>query len=361
MGISGKLNHLILLTTVLTTLFVATVTADWDSNLVSDLLNLQSQSKSGIIRLNDQLVSRFLTSTKTPRPYSILMFFDAQQLHDKSELHLKEIRTEFSLVASSFIANNAAVADGDGDDSDSDGDNSDSRGKLFFCDIEFKESQSTFALFGVNALPHIRLIGPDAVSLKDDSIQMEQSDIARMAESMAEFIESRTKLTVGPIQRPPFLSKKQLGLIAVITLIWLPFVAKKIFAGETLLHDRKIWLLGAVFIYFFSVSGAMHNIIRKMPMFLADRNDPDKLIFFYQGSGMQLGAEGFAVGFLYTIVGLLLAFLTHLLVRVKNVMTQRVIMIIAMLISLWAVNKVVYLDNWKTGYGIHGFWPSSWN
>ncbi|TXG47093.1 hypothetical protein EZV62_026387 [Acer yangbiense] len=357
MGISGKLNHLILLTTVLTTLFVATLSADWDSDLVSDLLNLQSQSKSGIIRLNDQLVSRFLTSTKTPRPYSILLFFDAQQLHDKTELNLKEIRAEFSLVASSFIANNAA-ADGDGD-SDSDGDSSDSRGKLFFCDIEFKESQSTFAQFGVNALPHIRLIGPDAVSLKDDSIRIEQSE--RMAESMAEFIESRTKLTVGPIHRPPFLSKKQLGLIAVITLIWLPFVAKKIFAGDTLLHDRKIWLLGAVFIYFFSVSGAMHNIIRKMPMFLADRNDPDKLIFFYQGSEMQLGAEGFAVGFLYTIVGLLLAFLTHLLVRVKNVMTQRVIMIIAMLISLWAVNKVVYLDNWKTGYGIHGFWPTSWN
>lgn len=138
-------------------------------------------------------------------------------------------------------------------------------------------------------------------------------------------------------------------------------MAKKIFAGETLLHDRKIWLFGSVFVYFFSVSGAMHNIIRKMPMFLADRNDPNKLVFFYQGSGMQLGAEGFAVGFLYTIVGLLLALMTHVLVRVKRVTTQRWVMIISLLISFWAVNKVIYLDNWKTGYGVHGFWPSSWN
>ena len=105
----------------------------------------------------------------------------------------------------------------------------------------------------------------------------------------------------------------------------------------------------------------MHNIIRKMPMFLVDRNDPSKLVFFYQGSGMQLGAEGFAVGFLYTVVGLLLAFMTHGLVRVSNVSVQRVVMIFALLVSFLAVKQVVYLDNWKTGYGIHGFWPSSWN
>ena len=96
-------------------------------------------------------------------------------------------------------------------------------------------------------------------------------------------------------------------------------------------------------------------------MFLVDRNDPNKLVFFYQGSGMQLGAEGFAVGFLYTIVGLLLAFVTHVLVYVKDATAKRVVMLFAILISFWAVKKVVFLDNWKTGYGIHGFWPSSWN
>lgn len=189
---------------------------------------------------------------------------------------------------------------------------------------------------------------------------MDQTDLARMADSMAEFIESRTKLTIGPIHRPPIVSRNQLAVIVMLMLIWSPFAVKKVLAGETLLHDRKVWLIGAVFVYFFSVSGAMHNIIRKMPMFLADRNDPSKLIFFYQGSGMQLGAEGFAVGFLYTVVGLLLALVSHVLIRVKNVTTQRLVMIVALLISFWAVKKVVYLDNWKTGYGVHGYWPSSW-
>ncbi|XP_048131932.1 probable dolichyl-diphosphooligosaccharide--protein glycosyltransferase subunit 3B [Rhodamnia argentea] len=318
--------------------------ADSDSDRAAELFALQSRSKSGVIHLDDHSVSRFLTSTTTPRSYSLLVFFDAAQLHDKSELHLQDLRKEFSLLASSFIANNA--------------ENPSSRSKLFFCDLEFKESQSTFGQFGVNSLPHIRLVGPEVKSLKD-SEQMDQGDISRMAESMSAFIESRTRLHVGPITRPPLLSKMQIMIIFTLILIWVPFAAKKVLAGETLLHDKKVWLISAVFVYFFSVAGTMHNIIRKMPMFLVDRNDPSKLVFFYQGSGMQLGAEGFAVGFLYTIVGLLLAFMTHLLVRVRNVNVQRLIMGSALLVCFWAVKKVVQLDNWKTGYGIHGFWPSS--
>ncbi|OMO76716.1 Magnesium transporter protein 1 [Corchorus capsularis] len=337
-------THLFLLSFIAFSVLSVISKAESESELVADLLALQSESKSGVIHFDDRAVSRFLTSPKTPRPYSIIIFFDATQLHDKSELHLRELRNEFGLVASSFIANNNY-----------------SNTKLFFCDIEFRESQSSFQLFGVNSLPHIRLVGPSAKSLKDESEQMDQGDFSRMAESMAEFVESRTKLTVGPIHRPPILSKKQVVFIIVVLLIWSPFMVKKIFAGETLLHDPKIWLAGAVFIYFFSVSGAMHNIIRKMPMFLVDRNDPDKMVFFYQGSGMQLGAEGFAVGFLYTIVGLLLAFVTHVLVYVKDATAKRVAMLFAIFVSFWAVKKVIFLDNWKTGYGIHGFWPSSWN
>nr|AGV54822.1 hypothetical protein [Phaseolus vulgaris] len=323
------------------TVVVSSAAASNDER-VSELLSLQARSKSGIIRLNDQSLSRFLSSVKTPRPYSILLFFDAAQLHDKPELRLTELRNEFAIVSSSFLTNNPS-----------------SSSKLFFCDIEFKESQLSFSQFGVNALPHIRLIGPN-MSLKD-SEPMDQGDFSRLAESMAEFVEAKTKISVGPIHRPPVFSRNQLILIAVVILIWIPFFIKKVLTGQTLLHDPKVWLAGSVFVYFFSVSGAMHNIIRKMPMFLVDRNDPSKLVFFYQGSGMQLGAEGFAVGSLYTVVGLLLAFVTHGLVRVRNVTVQRVVMIFALLVSFLAVKQVVHLDNWKTGYGIHGFWPSSWN
>ncbi|PIA31946.1 hypothetical protein AQUCO_04700069v1 [Aquilegia coerulea] len=319
------------------------VNSESDSDRVTELLHLQSQSKSGVIHLDDRSLNRFVTSSRA-RSYSLLIFFDALQLHDKQELHLKELRFEFGLVASAFLSNNKDTS---------------SQSKLFFCEIEFKESQQSFHLFGVNALPHIRHVGPQVDQLKD-SEPMDQGDFARLAESMAEFVESKTKLTVGPIDRPPVVSKKQLGFLIVAFLASAPFLVKRVLVGDTLVHDPKLWLSLSVFVYFFSVSGAMHNIIRKMPMFLSDRNDPTKLVFFYQGSGMQLGAEGFAVGFLYTIVGLLLAFVTHILVHARSKKLQRVIMVIAIIVSFWAVKKVVYLDNWKTGYSIHGFWPSSW-
>ncbi|KAI3466590.1 hypothetical protein Pfo_023253 [Paulownia fortunei] len=310
--------------------------------IVLELSALQSQSPTGVIHLTDPLLRRIL-SLPTPRPFHSLIFFDAHQLHSKTELSLPTLKSEFSLVSSSFQFNNP-----------------NENSQLFFFDIEFQESQASFALFGVNSVPHIRLIPPTASDLKTDTIQMDASDFSRLAESMAEFIESRTKLSVGPINRPPIISKKQIMFLVAIVLIWTPFFVKKLISGNTILHEKNIWMAGAIFVYFFSVSGAMFNIIRKMPMFLADRQDPSKLVFFYQGSGMQLGAEGFAVGFLYTIVGLLLAFVTHVLVRVRNRTVQRLLMIFVLFVSFWSVKKVVFLDNWKTGYGIHGYWPSSW-
>ena len=63
-------------------LLISTLTSSSDSDRVSEL---QSRSKTGIIHLDHHSVSRYLTSTKTPRPYYLLIFFDATELHDKSD------------------------------------------------------------------------------------------------------------------------------------------------------------------------------------------------------------------------------------------------------------------------------------
>ncbi|GAB2259692.1 hypothetical protein Droror1_Dr00010547 [Drosera rotundifolia] len=314
--------------------------------VVDDLISLRSQSSksAGVIRLTDHLLRRIL-GLPTPRPFSFLVFFDAVQLHDKAELNLQSLRSEFGLVSAAYLKHN---------DNDNDNDN-----LLFFFDIEFKDSQNSFVLFGVNSLPHIRLIGNDVREPKE-AAQVDQGDLGRIAESIVGLIESKTGIKIGRIERPPLVSRTQMAVLVAVVLVLSPYLIKKVVAGETLLHDYKFWLFGAVFVYFFSVSGTMFNIIRKMPMFIPDRNEPGKLVFFYQGSGMQLGAEGFAVGFLYTVVGVVLALVTHGVVRIRNVNVQRTLMIAAMFVSVWAVRKVVYLDNWKTGYGVHGYWPTSW-
>lgn len=319
--------------------------ADHAADLVAELQALRSRSPSGVIHLDDGAVSRFLTSAPSPRPYSLVVFFDAEHLRSRPGLHLSQLRSEFALVSDAFTARQRSDPA--------------TLSRVFFCDIEFGESQRSFQLFGVDSLPHVRNVGPAVANLKD-SESMRQSDFSRLAESIAEFVEAKTGLPVGHIDRPPIVSGRQLGFLAAAMLVAAPFLILRVMKGDTPLHDPKVWVAMAVFVYFFSVSGAMHNIIRNMPMFLSDMEDPRKLVFFYQGSGMQLGAEGFAIGCLYTVVGLMLALVTHGLVWVRNSTVQRVMMLAAMVISFWAVRKVVHLDNWKTGYGVHAYWPSSW-
>ncbi|KMZ72273.1 putative dolichyl-diphosphooligosaccharide--protein glycosyltransferasesubunit 3B [Zostera marina] len=322
-------------------IFLSPILAARD-DLTSELISLRSQSPSGVIRLTDDIVNRFITSSPTPRPYSFVVFFDATKLHDKTELRLPQLRSEFGLLSSSFSTNNPDSS------------------KIFFCEIEFAQSQRSFSIFGVNSLPHVRFVGPSGGASPSSSDAMDPSAFSRLADSMAEYVETKSGISIGMIHRPPPISPKQIFALLLIAVIAAPFAIRKILKGETMLHDWRLWMAGSVFIYFFSVAGTMHNIIRNMPMFMTDRNDPNKLVFFYQGSGMQLGAEGFAVGFLYTIVGLAIAVVTHSLVYVRSVGVQRALMFAAMVVSVWAVRKVIYLDNWKTGYGIHAYWPSSW-
>ncbi|XP_078437171.1 putative dolichyl-diphosphooligosaccharide--protein glycosyltransferase subunit 3 [Wolffia australiana] len=320
--------------------------ADPAADAIAELEAIRSKSPSGVIHLDDRSVGRFLTSVKSPRPYTLVVFFDAAHLRGKSDLQLPKLRSEFDLLSKAFSARfeaDPAVYS-----------------RLFFCDIEFGQSQSSFALFGVSSLPHVRVVGPKITNLKD-SDSMDQADFTRGAESMADFLESKTGIDLGPIQRPPFISGRQMAFLGFLGIVSAPFLVRRIVSGDTMLHDPRIWMVGAVFIYFFSVSGAMFNVIRGMPMFMMDRNDPNKFVFFFQGSGMQLGAEGFTIGFLYTIVGLMMALVTHGLVKLRSATAQRVLMGLIMIVSLWAVRKVIYLDNWKTGYGVHGYWPTSWS
>ncbi|KAI3509683.1 hypothetical protein L1887_25179 [Cichorium endivia] len=75
--------------------------------------------------------------------------------------------------------------------------------------LEFSESEKEFLRFGIHALPNIRIVSPNVDEFKFDSIPLDASDSSRLAESLADFIESKTGLSIGRIDRPPILSKTQ--------------------------------------------------------------------------------------------------------------------------------------------------------
>ncbi|KAD3337942.1 hypothetical protein R6Q59_027293 [Mikania micrantha] len=329
--------------TILLLLTLTTITHSSTITLVSDLHSLRSHSPSGVIHLNDTLLDRIFRSGANS--FHLIIFFDTLQLHNQPEPNLKSIKSEFALISKSFVINNQ---------------NSLFLHKAFFCEIELGESKHNFLRFGVHALPDIRIVPPGAHDLKSDSIPINVGDSSNLAESMADFINLKTGITIGTIHRPPILSKTQLGLVIGGFLIWVPFMIKKVYDGETMFHNKRIWICGTLFVYFFSVSGCMFILIQRIPLFAMDRKDPNKLIFFFQGHGMQFGAEGMCVGFLFTIVGLLFSLVNRMVVRMKDSMMQRLMMVGAMIVSFWAVKQVVRLNHWKTGYAVHAYLPSSW-
>lgn len=327
---------------VFAVVLVAAAGAESNEDRVADLLYMRSQSKDGVIRLDDNNFRRFMSTTSGPRPYSLILFFDASQLHANTELKLVEFRKEFGLVATAYANHNKGT---------------EAEGKVFFCDLEFKHMQGVFQMFGVQSLPHVRSVASGSGDQKA-SEEMNHGEYPRTAEGIASFVMAKTNQQCGPIARPPPLSKRQTWALAILVLLATPFAVKIMAAPDSPLREPRVWCGGALLIYFFSVSGGMHNIIRKMPLFMQDRANPDKLVFFYQGSGVQLGAEGFVVGFLYTLVGLLIGFVTHLAPLIRSKILQRLLMITVITISFMAVRKVIALDNWKTGYWIHAFWPT---
>eukprot|EP00270_Netrium_digitus_P021040 TRINITY_DN884_c0_g1_i1.p1 TRINITY_DN884_c0_g1~~TRINITY_DN884_c0_g1_i1.p1 ORF type:complete len:347 (+),score=34.81 TRINITY_DN884_c0_g1_i1:38-1078(+) len=305
-----------------------------------ELHRLRQLSPDGVIHLNDQSFSRFVRAND--RPYSIILFFDAVQYRESSELRLGVLRREFALVAQSYAKKYAGTENED---------------RIFFCDVEFGESKNAFRHFSVSTLPHFRHIPPGSSSKGDE---MAQQEFSREARGISDWVTAKTGLGIDDIERPPLVSKQQMMLIGVSIVVITPFVIRFLLTHHTPLHDPRMWCVGGLCIYLFSVSGGMHNIIRNMPMFMRDNEDPKKLKFFYHGSGAQLGVEGFTVGSLYTIVGIFLAAATHLLPSVKSKALQRLGMAVCVFGGLLAVRQVVSLDQWKTGYWIHAFWPRGW-
>eukprot|EP00897_Mesotaenium_endlicherianum_P000096 jgi/Mesen1/10087/ME000074S09424 len=307
---------------------------------VEELIKLQITAADSVIRLDDTSYRRFTGGAD--RPYDLMLFFDAEQLRDNPDLDLVALRREYGILATSFVKNNKGKEDAK---------------RVFFADAEYKQAQQTFRQLGVNMLPHIKYF-PAGPASKVEEVNRER--VPFTADALAAYIAAKAKVDVGPIERPPPVSKEQVAMVVGAIVVAAPFVIRWLVTSRTIFHDSRWWCLMGLAVYFFSVSGGMFNIIRGMPFSMQDRQTPGKVQYFYKGSGMQLGAEGFTVGGLYTAVGLLIALACHVVPKVESRKTQRVLMLICIAGSAVAIRSVLALQQWKSGYWAHAYWPSSW-
>ncbi|GJP30786.1 hypothetical protein CLOM_g15968 [Closterium sp. NIES-68] len=308
---------------------------------VDELRALRRGAKDGVIRVTDDLFAQFIR-TREARPYGLFLFFDAAKLHDNHELKLPKLRREFALLAKAYASKFLAGGEAP-------------REEVFFCDVEYGQSEKVFHSLAVNGLPAARFFPWGTKSTRGQDVDFQS--VPPSADGFAQFLKAAAAVDVGPIDRPPKVSSTQILVIGGLAIVAAPFILRLLVTTRTPLHEPASWCVLGVAIYFFSVSGGMFNIIRGMPLFVPNHQHPGKFTYFYSGSGAQFGAEGFAVGALYTVVGLLVAFVTHAAPRIRSGWAQRALVFVAMGVAAGSVRQVVLLDHGKQGYWMHGFWP----
>mmetsp|Transcript_9372 Transcript_9372/g.34384 ORF Transcript_9372/g.34384 Transcript_9372/m.34384 type:complete len:370 (+) Transcript_9372:136-1245(+) len=316
-------------------------TSEQAEESTKELLNARSVGDQGVIELMTEKFMRYATARG--RQYSLIVFCNAKHLQSE-QLQLSKLRAEFMAASNSYL--------------DKYGPNSPDFDKLFFVEVEYKESPEIFHALQINSLPMILRISP-SLTTNADSLTFDIKDADKMdgrkygwdAEGIASFVKSRTSLRVDAIKRPSVTDEPWFPFVALISLASAVYAAYKAFQMKI---QSNPYFLGfaCLAICFFSLSGGMYNIIRGVPMFSQDPRTGKLLLFSQQPQG-QLGFEGFTMGSMYLGVGTTLAGLAFGTPIISNASLRRIVSTILSVCFAFFAWKVIDMYKWKTGYRVH--------
>ena len=303
-----------------------------------DLSRLQQSTADGVVELDVDAFDKFTSGRR--RPYQLVVFLGANHLLDNPKLHLRELREDFGYVAKAHRDRLKG---------------SDNEGKVFFAEVNFdKTTQDIFRRLSAQSLFIFRLPATQSVSsgepikLKDpETLKPETFKHQATVDDIANWVKDKTGIDIGKVDRPTIFQAWWFPFVALSFLSSLAYIAYKMFYAD-FMRNLVIYALATLFVYWFSVSGGMHNIIRGMPMVTIDPNSKTPK-YFMQGQG-QLGTEGFVMGTLYTCVGLAFALVVYIAPKAKAVSNQRLIAYAGLFIAYICVTQVVKVYSWKTGY-----------
>ncbi|KAL4859895.1 putative dolichyl-diphosphooligosaccharide--protein glycosyltransferase subunit 3B [Chlorella vulgaris] len=329
-GRTGKVTDLAFLANTL----VARPSGAADPEDVDRLLALQKRH-GGVIELDTKTAQQLLGGKS--RPYSVIIVADAKDLRSQGKLKLGQLMADFKLVAKSFAAEHAGKP---------------AAGSVLFARMEFSKAKDLFGRMGIQALPYLALVPPSLAIDEGGALTLNKEDVMPTssypwsAETIATWVLERTGVAVGEIKRPTLVSTRLMPILSLAVLGALGFVGFHLYHASFMRHTF-LYAVGAIFIYWFSVSGGMFNIIRGVPLVGYDQRKRQSMLFM-QGQG-QLGAEGFIMGSLYTTVGMAVAALIMVAPKVKDPNTQRVVAYGIILVAFMAFRMVTSNHLWKTG------------
>lgn len=299
-----------------------------------ELEALVRQASDGVIHFTPQMFDDYMTGKR--RPYAMIMFCTATHLLDKPQLNLRGLRKEFGLLATEVKKSG--------------------KPGVFFVDLEFKESKAIFHRLGVQSLPWIVHVNPNLPVGADGVIKFKQDEVMRhddyghhhwKAEDMAAFLRDKTGINIEKVDRPSFMRSGWFPVVFLAAVLTLGAVAYNLYYAE-FMKNLVLWTMGVLFVYWFSVSGGMHNIIRGVPLYYPDQEG--KIKVFLPSNQGQLGAEGFIMGFMYLLFGLSVASLTFAVPKLAEPSHRRTASYVIIVFAGLVFKQIVNNYTWKTGY-----------
>ncbi len=99
------------------------------------------------------------------------------------------------------------------------------------------------------------------------------------AEDMAAFLRDKTGINIEKIDRPSFMRSGWFPVVFLAAVLTLGAVAYNLYYAE-FMKNLVLWTMGVLFVYWFSVSGGMHNIIRGVPLYYPDQEGKIKVSLY---------------------------------------------------------------------------------
>lgn len=96
------------------------------------------------------------------------------------------------------------------------------------------------------------------------------------AEDFATFLLDKTGIKIEKIERPSFSRSRWFPIVFVAAVLTGGSIAYQLYYAE-FMKNLVLWVLGVLFVYWFSVSGGMHNIIRGVPLYYPDQDGKVKV------------------------------------------------------------------------------------
>ncbi len=78
------------------------------------------------------------------------------------------------------------------------------------------------------------------------------------------------------VEQPSFMRSRLFPPVFVAAVLAMGFLAYNLYYAP-FMKNLALWVFGVLVIYWFSVSGGMHNIIRGVPMYYPDQNGQVKV------------------------------------------------------------------------------------